>query len=295
MVLYVSATKGSKPEKTNWVMHQYHLGTGEDEKDGEFVVSKIFYQQQLRPCDRKGELIFETADEVVGEFENVGCTGSATPDCHDENQNLIQTSEENSIQTKVGYDPVNDNNDINPELEGFATQNDADHHWSTKADNHGIPAPDSQPAEEPKWWEGESQFLLDSQQLADGIALCEEFLHSQSSCADEEGKSSRPCLSDYARMGVENLKRDLEECQNLSRDGDGRDLEECEKLSQDGDGNGSNIELDTALDMRLSQLDCGDGSNGLNIELDTASEMRLSQIEFGSQDSFMAWAEGKLV
>lgn len=45
MVLYKSARNGSKPEKLNWVLHQYHLGTEEDEK-GEFVVSKITYQQQ---------------------------------------------------------------------------------------------------------------------------------------------------------------------------------------------------------------------------------------------------------
>ncbi|VFQ73524.1 unnamed protein product [Cuscuta campestris] len=46
MVLYRSAKKGEKPEKTNWVMHQYHLGSDEDEKEGGFVVSKIYYQQQ---------------------------------------------------------------------------------------------------------------------------------------------------------------------------------------------------------------------------------------------------------
>ncbi|KAL8529374.1 hypothetical protein ACS0TY_006700 [Phlomoides rotata] len=46
MVLYANSKRGSKPEKCNWVMHQYHLGTDEDEKDGEFVVSKIFYQPQ---------------------------------------------------------------------------------------------------------------------------------------------------------------------------------------------------------------------------------------------------------
>lgn len=45
MVLYKSSKKGSKPDKTNWAMHQYHLGTGEDEKEGEYVVSKIYYQQ----------------------------------------------------------------------------------------------------------------------------------------------------------------------------------------------------------------------------------------------------------
>ena len=31
MVLYMSMVRGGKAEKTNWVMHQYHLGTAEDE------------------------------------------------------------------------------------------------------------------------------------------------------------------------------------------------------------------------------------------------------------------------
>ncbi|ANM68607.1 NAC domain containing protein 85 [Arabidopsis thaliana] len=44
MVLYKSARKGFKPEKSNWVLHQYHLGTEEGEI-GEYVVSKITYQQ----------------------------------------------------------------------------------------------------------------------------------------------------------------------------------------------------------------------------------------------------------
>lgn len=60
MVLYMSTSKGGKPEKTNWVMHQYHLGTNEDEKDGEYVVSKLFYQQQAQ---KTGEKIVQ---DVVG-------------------------------------------------------------------------------------------------------------------------------------------------------------------------------------------------------------------------------------
>lgn len=48
MVLYLVLVKGGKPEKTNWVMHQYHLGTGEDEMNEEYVVSKVFCQQQLQ-------------------------------------------------------------------------------------------------------------------------------------------------------------------------------------------------------------------------------------------------------
>lgn len=31
-------------------MHQYHLGNNEEEKDGELVVSKVFYQTQPRQC-----------------------------------------------------------------------------------------------------------------------------------------------------------------------------------------------------------------------------------------------------
>ncbi|XP_076901459.1 NAC domain-containing protein 73-like isoform X2 [Bidens hawaiensis] len=50
LVLYTNYGKQKKPEKTNWVMHQYHLGNNEDEKEGELVVSKVFYQTQPRQC-----------------------------------------------------------------------------------------------------------------------------------------------------------------------------------------------------------------------------------------------------
>ncbi|RWR89609.1 NAC domain-containing protein 73-like protein [Cinnamomum micranthum f. kanehirae] len=50
LVLYTNYGKQRKPEKTNWVMHQYHLGSNEEEKDGELVVSKVFYQTQPRQC-----------------------------------------------------------------------------------------------------------------------------------------------------------------------------------------------------------------------------------------------------
>ncbi|KAK4787789.1 hypothetical protein SAY86_011622 [Trapa natans] len=50
MVLYTNYGRQKKAEKTNWVMHQYHLGDREEEKDGEMVVSKIFHQTQPRQC-----------------------------------------------------------------------------------------------------------------------------------------------------------------------------------------------------------------------------------------------------
>ncbi|CAI0385339.1 unnamed protein product [Linum tenue] len=50
LVLYTNYGKQKKPEKTNWVMHQYHLGSSQEENDGELVVSKVFYQTQPRQC-----------------------------------------------------------------------------------------------------------------------------------------------------------------------------------------------------------------------------------------------------
>lgn len=46
MVLHSTITAGSKPVKQNWIVHQYHLGTDKEEKDGQLVVSKIFHQRQ---------------------------------------------------------------------------------------------------------------------------------------------------------------------------------------------------------------------------------------------------------
>ncbi|KAK8575213.1 hypothetical protein V6N13_033544 [Hibiscus sabdariffa] len=56
LVLYTNYGRRRKPEKTNWVMHQYHLGNTEDEKDGELVVSKVFYQTQPRQCGPSGNV-----------------------------------------------------------------------------------------------------------------------------------------------------------------------------------------------------------------------------------------------
>ena len=72
MVLYVSMKKGKKPEKSNWVMHQYHLGTGTG-KERELVVSKIFYEnaQGLSP---------ETVKAIVAEAETLIVAKLVGPD-----------------------------------------------------------------------------------------------------------------------------------------------------------------------------------------------------------------------
>ncbi|KAI8525563.1 hypothetical protein RHMOL_Rhmol13G0240200 [Rhododendron molle] len=60
LVLYTNYGRQKKPEKTNWVMHQYHLGNNEEEKEGELVVSKVFYQTQPRQCGLKESVLSQT-------------------------------------------------------------------------------------------------------------------------------------------------------------------------------------------------------------------------------------------
>ncbi|XP_057481416.1 SUPPRESSOR OF GAMMA RESPONSE 1-like [Actinidia eriantha] len=62
MVLYRTSKKGSKPNKANWVMHQYHLGTTEDEIEGQFVVSKILYQLQKQSDNTDSSRVMEDSD-----------------------------------------------------------------------------------------------------------------------------------------------------------------------------------------------------------------------------------------
>lgn len=73
MVLYVSSVRGGKSEKTNWVMHQYHLGTEEDEKEGEYVLSKVFYQQQqqTKPVEKSEEDTSESVHTTTAKVDPV--------------------------------------------------------------------------------------------------------------------------------------------------------------------------------------------------------------------------------
>ena len=98
---------------------------------------------------------------------------------------------------------------------------------------------DNDAGEKREWWDSESQYLLDSQQLVEALSLCDEFLRSQSPNRDgdknEQELKPKPRLADYAHLGPEHLKKDLEECQDLVLDP-------------------VNLELDTPPDFRLSQL-----------------------------------------
>lgn len=139
-------------------------------------------------------------------------------------------------------------------------------------------------AEDVKWWEDE--LLMSSQQLVEGLSLCDDLLQSQSPNRDEQGqaKINKPRLADYARLGPEDLKRDLEECQKLpSHEGNADQIDLA------------NIDLDTPPDFRLSQL-----ASFLSpfhrcyfyslygYPMLKCDVLMLLQ-EFDSQDSYIAW------
>lgn len=102
LVLYTNYGRQRKPEKTNWVMHQYHLGNNEEEKDGELVVSKVFFQTQPRQC---GLSIKEPFDA-----KSNGRIGHDSP--------VIKTSAlvEYYHPSFISYDPASHNRESSPQL-----------------------------------------------------------------------------------------------------------------------------------------------------------------------------------
>ncbi|GFP86761.1 NAC domain-containing protein 8 [Phtheirospermum japonicum] len=116
LVLYTNFGKNRKPEKTNWVMHQYHLGQHEEEREGELVVSKIFYQTQPRQCnwsDRTNVNVnnsnnnmasaASSGDHLLGSSERVDHSGS----CSSSNKEIIHINPQRSSQDFSAVNVVN--------------------------------------------------------------------------------------------------------------------------------------------------------------------------------------------
>ncbi|XP_016434051.1 SUPPRESSOR OF GAMMA RESPONSE 1 isoform X1 [Nicotiana tabacum] len=256
MVLYVSPIKGGKAEKTNWVMHQYHLGTGEDEREGEYVVSKVFYQQQQQV--KQGEKIEEELPEdsecLVAKVDpHTPKSVTPEPPC---GERLSSSMDARQQIAASGINPITQFHDVDyieDDMRALPEQTEnQDQIIENQIDETGTKV-DNETGDDPKWWDSESQYLLDSQQLVEGLSLCDDLLASQSPNRDgneNDKENSKPSLADYAQLGPEDLKKDLEECQHLV--------------------------LDPA-----------------NIDMDTPPDFRLSQLDFGSQDSYIAWGGSK--
>lgn len=239
MVLYLSNVKGGRPEKTNWVMHQYHLGTEEDEKDGEYIISKVFYQQQQVKLGDKDD---QDVPEAIGTTESTivkvspVTPKSVTPDppCNERLRADLDLGQET---LNIPQPPqMNYLDEINADCPDHATESS----MFENQHNEGMDDKENNAEEGQKWWDSESQNLLDSQQLVEALSLCDDLLHSQSPSRDgkHDEHKNQPGLSVYAQLGPEHLKKDIEECQNLALDH-------------------ANIEHDTPSEFRLSQLEFG--------------------------------------
>ncbi|KAK9118855.1 hypothetical protein Scep_016948 [Stephania cephalantha] len=255
MVLYMNMARGGKSEKTNWVMHQYHLGTGEEEKDGEYIVSKIFYQQQGKPGDKAEQDLLSDATEVVTNVDPITPKSSTPEPPRVERRHSDLEPGEAHGQCYIVV-PAEVHDSFKCEFEELPSECGVPKdHGDIEVDNAN-------------WWEGESQFLLDSQQLVEGLSLCDELLESsQPESGDGVGKerTSKPLLSDYSRIGAQVLKEDLEACQQLGQKNSASNVDQAEAhdLKQNKEGfhdagkfDPSNIELDTPPELRLSQLVC---------------------------------------
>ncbi|KAG5135599.1 hypothetical protein JHK82_020330 [Glycine max] len=108
LVLYTNFGKNRKPEKTNWVMHQYHLGQYEEEREGELVVSKIFYQTQPRQCNWSDRSA--TTGEGSGEQQsnnnnnNNGRRDSGSGTCSSSKE--INVTHRDEMSAVVGVPPI---------------------------------------------------------------------------------------------------------------------------------------------------------------------------------------------
>lgn len=114
LVLYTNFGKNRKPEKTNWVMHQYHLGQHEEEREGELVVSKIFYQTQPRQCNWSDRINSTSAGNLVaGEGNSSEPTSrrdSGSGSCSSSKEIAISSLRDDHHLSVVGGVPLNSYN-----------------------------------------------------------------------------------------------------------------------------------------------------------------------------------------
>ncbi|CAJ1792116.1 unnamed protein product [Sphenostylis stenocarpa] len=187
MVLYVRSKSGSKPHKSNWVMHQYHLGSEEDEKEGEYVVSKIFYQQKKQTEENEDDPMPEDTDNIMSR------TGPRTPKPNSPNPPRAGKSV--------------DCDDYIDETVHLSSAQDAK---TIPGESH-TPLSDIQDLDNSAWLAGESQ--AEEHTAYDGlddILLCKEILDSSARLNDSELDSTN--LSDLAFFDNQMARNDNESC-----------------------------------------------------------------------------------
>ncbi|XVF57973.1 hypothetical protein PTKIN_Ptkin07bG0025400 [Pterospermum kingtungense] len=191
MVLYKSK-KGSKPEKSNWVLHQFHLGAEEEEHDGEYVVSKISYQQQKKTDKNDDDSPMTEEPCNLTSHASPGTPSTITPN-----------------PPRPGKSMIDDDPDDNM-------------HQDAKFAAEGIHLPSLAVLDYPAWLAGESQAAENSDlKCLDNSLLCNEIMDSSSLVKNSENNpiSCTGCAHGTIGMtGNNDASCGLSELQNLEFD-----------------------------------------------------------------------------
>jgi hypothetical protein len=94
----MTPTDGGNAEKTNWVVHQYHIGREEDEKEGEYVISKIFYQQQVKLGKKNDQDVPETSEASIARVVDPVTPNFVTPELHCNKKQCSDMNQEQESQ-----------------------------------------------------------------------------------------------------------------------------------------------------------------------------------------------------
>ncbi|CAA7017248.1 unnamed protein product [Microthlaspi erraticum] len=176
-----------------------------------------------------------SGSHVINGYASASASASATP--HDYETapevSFVETPEAMYLEEEV--QGIQQNPEDEPE-NGINEMVDDDEDEEKDKEN------ENEAEEDHNWVDSGSEFVLNSQQLVEALSLCDDLLQVSQ---DREGnvsnggsRNKQPCFADYAHLGTEDFKRDLEDCQRLVLDP-------------------SNIDLDTPPDFRLSQLEFG--------------------------------------
>lgn len=265
LVLYVSTGKGEKFEKTNWVMHQYHLGSEEDENDGEFVVSKIFYQQQHKQSD-KNEVPQETEPTRLIPIPDPLTPVTSAPklSSYVKSQADLDSAREEQLDC------------MDSPGQGVSQHTNVNLDYSTW---QGLNCQENTSLDESTLLPKESQLRVDSQQLLDDFLFCAETVQCSSP------RNLIPDPVEHGRIKAKELDNSGNESDAIPCL-DNTELDTPQNAILDQHGRINAKELDETVNAP-DTIPCLD-----TIDLDTPPDIENMELHFNSQESLSAWTRG---
>lgn len=265
LVLYVSTGKGEKFEKTNWVMHQYHLGSEEDENDGEFVVSKIFYQQQHKQSD-KNEVPQETEPTRLIPIPDPLTPVTSAPklSSYAKSQADLDSAREEQLDC------------MDSPGQGVSQHTNVNLDYSTW---QGLNCQENTSLDESTLLPKESQLRVDSQQLLDDFLFCAETVQCSSP------RNLIPDPVEHGRIKAKELDNSGNESDAIPCL-DNTELDTPQNAILDQHGRINAKELDETVNAP-DTIPCLD-----TIDLDTPPDIENMELHFNSQESLSAWTRG---